>query len=211
MIPSTTKNIIFDLGGVIITLDQPRTDAALAHLGGMSGEEFRLLAAENIHLFQAFERGELSNEAFLEGLQKLLGTDATKEELVKAWNAMLVDLPVSNLETIKALGRDYRLFMLSNTNVIHVEEVHRMIRERTDMEDFSSLFDMAYYSQNIGARKPEPQSYGYILQTHGLEPSETLFIDDNEENIRGARALGIQTWHYPLNTLLEEALNGRKK
>lgn len=211
MIPSTTKNIIFDLGGVIITLDQPRTDAALAHLGGMSGEEFRLLAAENMHLFQAFERGELSNETFLEGLQKLLGTDATKEELVKAWDAMLVDLPAANLRTLEELGQKYRLFMLSNTNAIHVEEVHRMVKRVSGREDFSHLFDTAYYSQNIGARKPEPQSYGYILETHGLEPSETLFIDDNEENIRGARALGIQTWHYPLNQLLEEALNGRKK
>lgn len=210
MIPDHIKNIIFDLGGVIVTLDQPRTDAALAHLGGMSGEEFRRVAAENIHLFQAIERGELSNEAFLEGLRKLLGADVTKEALVEAWNEMLVDLPAANLKTLERLGKDYRLFMLSNTNDIHIEQVHKMVKERSGLEDFSSLFEMPYYSQRIGARKPEPESYKHILLTHGLEPGETLFIDDNAENIQGAQALGIQTWHYPLNLLLEEALNGRK-
>lgn len=86
-----------------------------------------------------------------------------------------------------------------------------MIREVSGKEDFSHLFETAYYSQRIGARKPEPASYNHILETHGLDPAETLFVDDNEENIRGAQALGIQTWHYPLNQLLEEALNGRRK
>lgn len=211
MIPDKIKNIIFDLGGVVVTLDQPKTDAALGQLGGMSGEEFRLLAAENINLFQEIERGEISPDVFLEGLRTLLGAKVTREELVDAWNAMLIDLPPENLQTIERLGKDYRLFMLSNTNEIHIEQVHRMVKAVSGLEDFSSLFEAPYYSQRIGARKPEPRAYQHILEKHGLAPEETFFIDDNAENIQGAQALGIQTWHYPLNQLLEKALNGRSK
>lgn len=211
MIPSTTKNIIFDLGGVILTLDQPRTDAALGELAGLSPEEFRELAAEHLSFFQAFERGEIKDAVFLRELRQLLKTPARIETIEEAWNAMLIRLPAENVATLRSLGDRYRLFMLSNTNEIHIREVHRKLQEATGLPDFSSLFDTVYYSQRLGSRKPEERAYSHILETHGLKPAETLFIDDNETNIQGAQALGIQTWHYPLNELLENTIHGEKK
>lgn len=211
MIPSNIKNIIFDLGGVIVHLDQPLTDAALAELSGLSPDEFRTLAAENLGFFQAFERGEMSETVFLQELQQLLKTPASLPALQKAWNSMLLELPAENVETLRRLGDSYRLFMFSNTNEIHIAEVHNRLEAATGLPDFSSLFEEVYYSQRLGARKPEARAFRHILETHRLQPAETLFVDDNEANIQGARALGIQTWHYPLNELLENAFYGEKK
>ncbi len=124
---------------------------------------------------------------------------------------MLLELPSENVETLRKLAVHYRLFMLSNTNEIHIREVHRRLEAATGLTDFSSLFEEVYYSQRLGARKPETRAFSHILETHGLNPAETLFVDDNETNIRGAQALGIQTWHYPLNELLENTIHGEKK
>lgn len=211
MIPSNIKNIIFDLGGVIIHLDQPRTDAALAELSGLSSDEFRALAAEHLGFFQTYERGEINNNVFLQELQQLLKTPASLPTLVEAWNSMLLELPAENVDTLRRMGDNYRLFMLSNTNEIHIAEVHNRLEAATGLQDFSSLFEEVYYSQRLGARKPEARAFRHILETHGLQPAETLFVDDNEANIQGAQALGIQTWHYPLNELLENVLHGEKK
>ena len=211
MIPANVKSIIFDLGGVIIQLDQPRTDQALAQLSGISPEGFRALAAEKQSFFQAFERGEVEEEAFLPELQQLLKTSASIDTLQEAWNAMLLELPAQNQQTLRELGTQYRLFMLSNTNEIHIAEVHKRLKAVGGMEDFSPLFEEVFYSQRIGARKPEERAFRLILEKHGLSAAETLFVDDNQENIKGAARLGLQTWHYPLNRLLEHAIDGEKK
>ena len=211
MIPANVKNIIFDLGGVIIRLDQPRTDRALAELAGISPEDFRALAAEKQPFFQAFERGEIEDNTFLQELQQLLQTSASIQTLQNAWNEMLLDLPLENIDTLKKLDGQYRLFMLSNTNEIHIAEVHKRLKAVSGLDDFSSLFKEVFYSQRIGARKPEEKAFQLIMEKHGLSAAETLFVDDNQENIKGAAGLGLQTWHYPLNRLLEHAINGEKK
>ncbi|WP_017732546.1 HAD family hydrolase [Nafulsella turpanensis] len=211
MIPANVKNIIFDLGGVIIRLDQPRTDRALAELAGISPEAFRKLAAGKQSFFQSFERGEIEDNAFLEELRQLLQTKVSISTLQHAWNAMLLELPVENVRMLRELGSQYRLFMLSNTNEIHTAEVHRRVKAVSGLENFNSLFEEVFYSQRIGARKPEEKAFRLILEKYHLSAAETLFVDDNLENIKGAEGLGIQTWHYPLNQLLEHAINGGKK
>lgn len=211
MIPENVKNIIFDLGGVIIQLDQPRTDQALGQLAGISADAFRKLAAENLSFFHAFERGEITVPAFLKELPELLQVDAEVSVLQEAWNAMLLELPAQNIETLRRLGKKYRLFMLSNTNGIHIEEVHNRLKKVSGLRNFEPLFEEVFYSQRMGARKPEERAFQLILEKHDLAADETLFVDDNEENIKGAAGLGLKTWHYPLNQLLERAINGEKK
>lgn len=211
MIPSNIKNIIFDLGGVIIHLDEPRAHAAFAELAGISTPEVQERIQQNLPLFHGFERGHIPEEEFLNGIRKMLGKDLPDEQLIRAWDAMLLELPKSNIETLQRLGEKYRLFMFSNTNDIHVREVHRKVKEASGLPNFSSIFEKVCYSQEVGERKPDAASWQLILDEFQLNPEETLFIDDNEKNIKGAAGLGIQTWHYPLNQLLEEAFNGTGK
>lgn len=179
----------------------PRTFAALARLGELTTEQ----AEAEFHkdpLFQSYERGALTQQEFLDGLRALLGKkELSDNRLTEAWNAMLLHFPPENLQLLRRLkerGR-YRLFMLSNTNAIHIEEVHRRLEAASGEKDFSSFFDKVYYSQNIGTRKPEPQSFRLILDEWGLQPEETLFIDDSKPNLLGAEQLGIQTLLFPRN------------
>ena len=211
MIPSHIKNIIFDLGGVIIHLDEPRAHAAFGELAGISTAEVQERIQQNLPLFHGFERGHIREKDFLNGLREMLKKDVSDDQLIRAWDAMLLELPKSNIETLKRLGEKYRLFMFSNTNVIHIREVHRKVKEVSGLPDFTPIFEKVCYSQEVGERKPDAAAWQLILDEYDLNPEETLFIDDNEKNIKGAAGLGIQTWHYPLNQLLQEALNGTGK
>ena len=201
MIPSSIQNIIFDLGGVILHLDPQRTFDSLARLGDLDTQEFRKLYQE-FPLFLSYERGGVACEEFIQGMRSQLGKENLSDAaLIDGWNAMLLHFPPENLELLrrlKAEGR-YRLFLLSNTNVLHIEEVHRRLHKTCGEADFTNYFEKVYYSQDIGARKPEPEAYQIILDEHGLKPEETLFIDDNEPNLLGAARLGIQTYHFPQN------------
>ncbi len=206
---SGIKNIIFDLGGVIIHLNEPRTHAALAEFAGISTADFQKRIQENLPLFHDFERGHISNEDFLGGLRELTGNqDVTDSQLTEAWNAMLMELPESNIDMLKKLAGEYRLFMFSNTNDIHIQEVHKRIKAVSGLPDFTPVFEKVYYSQQVGERKPDTAAFRLVLEEQGLKPAETLFIDDNPSNIKSAAGLGIQTLHYPINTLLEDGLNG---
>lgn len=201
MISSPIKNIIFDLGGVILHLDVPRSFEALSRLGNCSPQQLARHCDQD-PLFLSYERGALSPAEFLSGLRTLLdNTSLTDEQLIEAWNAMLLHFPPQNLELLRHLKEEgrYRMFLLSNTNVIHIEEVHRRLEVACGEKDFTSFFDGVYYSQEIGARKPDPEAYQPILDDWGLVPAETLFIDDNKTNLLGAEQLGIQTLHFPAN------------
>jgi putative hydrolase of the HAD superfamily len=208
LISSSIQNLIFDLGGVIIHLDMPRTFAALASLGGLTQPQAEALFHKD-PLFLQYERGTISHQEFLGGLRSLLGKPhLTDAQLTEAWNAMLLHFPVENLALLRLLqgeGR-FRLFMLSNTNVIHIDEVHRRLEEACGEKDFSSFFTKVYYSQEIGARKPEPAAFQCILDEWGLKPEETLFIDDNKPNLLGAEQLGIQT--HSANPVAAEQIRG---
>ncbi|AHM63234.1 haloacid dehalogenase-like hydrolase [Flammeovirgaceae bacterium 311] len=203
MIPSTIQNIIFDLGGVVIHLDMPRTFTAFAQMGNFAPEQAEALFHKD-PLFLSYERGAVTPQEFLLGLRHLMGKPLSDEELITAWNAMLLHFPPENIEllrSLKASGK-YKLFMLSNTNIIHIEEVHRRLEQLCGEKDFSSLFDKVYYSQDIGARKPDPEAFQVILDEWNLKPEETLFIDDNKNNLLGAERLGIQTLHFEQNSSL---------
>jgi HAD superfamily hydrolase (TIGR01509 family) len=197
------KNLIFDLGGVIIQLDIPATTRALARLAGYTDEEaIRRLAHKTF--FHQYETGHLDDDTFLMRLADALEIGRQPEALAVAWNSMLLHIPAQALNTLRQLSRHYRLFLLSNTNEIHIREVHRRLYVTHGLPDFSSLFEGVYYSHRIRARKPEPAAYQHILQQHGLLAEETMFIDDNLENVTGAQAVGMRGFHFPANEPLRE-------
>ncbi|WP_136465588.1 HAD family hydrolase [Flagellimonas onchidii] len=183
------KNIIFDFGDIFIDLDKPATARAMQKFG------FENLTPELDTLFMDYEKGLISSPVFLETVSKLFPT-AKENELVDAWNAILKDFPDARLEFIENLVKEnnYRLFLLSNTNDIHIEYV----KEQMGMEKFDrfkNAFETFHLSYEMGMRKPDLEIFEFVLNTDNLVASETLFIDDTKENTDAASSLGINIWN----------------
>ncbi|MGO4294729.1 HAD family hydrolase [Chitinophaga sp. RAB17] len=188
------KNIIFDLGGVILNINYQLTSDAFTQLGVKNFKEL-YSQFHGSSLFNRLETGHVSTEEFLAEMHQHVPETVTDEQLKAAWNAMLLDFPLQRLQLLQQLRQHYNLYLLSNTNAIHLEEFNRMLQETRGIPSLSSFFDRAYYSHLMGQRKPDKASYQMVLDENGLKAAETVFIDDLLPNIEGAKAVGLQTIH----------------
>lgn len=200
------RNIIFDLGGVIINLDMPATARAFRALG-MTDFDLHYTQAKQSGLFDAFDKGKISPQDFRDGLKPHLPAHTTDAQIDEAWNAMLLDIPVKRLEELNELKKNYRLFLLSNTNEIHVTAFSAYMQRTFGFSDFSGYFENAYYSCRIGMRKPDKEIFDFVLTENKLLPSETLFIDDSVQHVEGARLSGIRSELLLPGTEFRELLN----
>ncbi|WP_310556339.1 HAD family phosphatase [Flavobacterium sp.] len=179
--------IIFDFGDVFINLDKEASLNALKKLGLSSWNE------DLEELNQQFERGKLTEVQFIIGLKKLI-PNASIDDLRGAWNSVLIDFPLHRLEFLEILKRKYRLFLLSNTDEIHISKFEHKVGA-TFAREFYQCFENVYFSFEIGMRKPDPEIFKYIINKHDLSTKRTLFIDDKKENTDIAAALGMQVWN----------------
>jgi putative hydrolase of the HAD superfamily len=141
----------------------------------------------------SFEKGQISKENFLLGIQKHI-PNATIDEILATWNAVLLDFPLHRLEFLQLLSQKYRLFLLSNTDAIHINHFEQ--REGTSFySDFYQCFEKVYFSYEMGMRKPDTEIYHALIRQHELLPKRTLFIDDKKENTDAAKALGLEVWN----------------
>jgi epoxide hydrolase-like predicted phosphatase len=190
----TAKNLIFDLGGVIIDLNAERTKEAFATLSQKSVREIHLLI-ENSPVFLQYEKGILNDWEFRTSVRNLLHIKASDLEIDTAWNAMLGDIPLSRIRLLESLREDYRLFLLSNTNNIHLVCFNEIVKAACGSLSLDPYFDRTYYSHRLKMRKPDTEIYALVLGENKLLAQETLFLDDNASNLEGAAQLGIQTFH----------------
>lgn len=188
------KNIIFDLGGVLLTIDYQKTEDAFIALGMQSFPQWYKQDYCSV-LFEQLETGQISATDFYTGLRNLSGLKISDKEIANAWNAMLGSFLVKNLDWLNEIGKRYKIFLFSNTNIIHYEAFMQIYSNTGATKPFNDYFIKAYYSQQIGLRKPTIASYQYILNEQGLLAEETLMIDDTLKNIEGAKAAGLQTHH----------------
>ncbi|SFN76755.1 putative hydrolase of the HAD superfamily [Chitinophaga sp. YR627] len=188
------KHIIFDLGGVIINLDYQLTYKAFETLGV---KEFTSLYNQFSlnSLFDDLETGKVAPEVFLDEMQKHTAPGTTHQQITDAWNAMLLDFPLRRLQILQQLRQHYGVYLLSNTNEIHMQAFNKILEESRGIPSLAAFFDKAYYSHQIGLRKPFKESFQLVLDENGLDPAETLFIDDTLPNIEGAKVVGLQTIH----------------
>ena len=185
------KNIIFDLGGVILDVDFAVTQREFVKLG-LNNIDQTFGQYHQIGFFDLFDRGEIDENEFLNKAAELFPASVTRQQIIDAWNAMLFDLPRHRFELLKELGKNYRLFLMSNTNIIHYREYQEIIRKTYGISGLDELFEKAYYSFLVGMRKPEDRFFNLILNENGLNASETLFIDDTSINTDAAEKLGIR-------------------
>jgi putative hydrolase of the HAD superfamily len=179
--------IIFDFGDIFINLDKQATIDGLERLGLSSWNED--LDQLNI----SFEKGQISRDDFLLGIQKQI-PNATIDEILMAWNAVLLDFPLYRLEFLQLLSKKFRLFLLSNTDAIHIDHFEQ--REGASFYgDFYQCFEKVYFSYEMGMRKPDAEIYTTLINRHELSPKRTLFVDDKKDNTDAAKALGLQVWN----------------
>ncbi|MDN5201077.1 HAD family phosphatase [Fulvivirgaceae bacterium BMA10] len=194
------KNFIFDLGGVIINLDVPATYKKFSEFTGVSQEDIANIV-HSTDVFLDYEKGKISSELFRDGVRDLVKNDISDQLIDEAWLAMLQDIPVERLDLVKRLNKNFKTFILSNTNEIHIQEFHKIVDKGYGLENFRSIFNKVYYSYEMGKRKPDAEIFEQVLEENNLVAEETLFIEDSSDNIKAAEALGISTYHVPSNQL----------
>ena len=187
------KNIIFDFGNVLLNIDPALSAKAFEELGIKEGVNF-WGSRSSSDLLNGLEKGTITPDEFREGALEMLVPGLTSQQVDEAWNALLLDLPIQRVEMLKRLKSDYRLFLLSNSNQIHYEYYMPGFEEKFDFP-MGSLFEKLWFSHQLGMIKPGLEIYRHVLKDGGLNPAETLFIDDTLVNVEAARSLGMKAWH----------------
>ena len=193
MINEHIDTIIFDFGGVLINIDYHKTIEAFKELGIEDFEE-RYSQADQISLFNDLEIGKISAQRFVNELLQLLPQGTSPNQVVHAWNAMLLDVPQSSVDLLKKLKGKYRLFLLSNTNEIHIPRALKEWKKTSDTE-FYNCFEQVYLSHEIGMRKPNEEIFEYVCREQAITPENAMFIDDSAQHIEGARKVGLNAVH----------------
>lgn len=200
-----TKNIIFDLGGVLLDLDFQKTVVAFKDLGIDNFDEmFSQFKADE--LFEKLETGKISEADFYSAIKKRARHTIANEEIDQAWNAIILHFRTESLAFLEKLSGNYKLFLLSNTNRIHLKYFQKLFTSETGKPSLDGYFIKAWYSSEVGLRKPGAEIFEFVLQQENLKAAETLFIDDTLLNIQTAQKLGFKT-HHLLSTEKIELLD----
>ena len=195
------KNIIFDLGGVILDIDETIVYKELEKLGISTLELAR--SKEFTELMSKFDTGIYTAPTFRKRMKALVHQEKMTDQKFDAiWNAMLLDIPRERIEAIEKVKKHYKIFLMSNTNVIHYDLYVRDLQLRFGYHEFDELFHKSYFSFAEHLEKPDPRFFELILDHESLLPEETLFIDDTEKNIKVAQSLGIHTYHISREELV---------
>ena len=187
------KNLIFDLGEVIIDIDYRQTIAAFQKLAVVDFSTVVSYSAQN-PVFDLYEKGKVSTPVFFHELRRYLRPGTTDQEIEDAWNAIFQNFAPQKIELLKQLKTRYNTFALSNINEIHVASIDKAAQTKFGETAFANFFHGAYYSNRLGLRKPEPEIYALVLEKERLKAEETFFVDDKKENIEAARAFGMHAY-----------------
>ena len=190
------KSIIFDLGGVLLNISYQNAIEEFEKLGIENSSAFYSKKSQT-NIFNLLETGEISENEFVKVIKKSCKS-VTPKQILYAWNSMLLDLPKKRINLLINLKKEYQIFLLSNTNKIHIDKFQNIIGKE-EYDKFYNLFNKIYYSHEIGIRKPNAEAFRLILDENNLKAKEVLFVDDSPQHIEGAKKLGIQPYHLQDN------------
>lgn len=193
---STIKNLLFDLGGVIIDLDRQRCVDALGALGMKDAGDFLGLYGQKGD-FLALERGEIDAPEFYSRVRRLMPDGVSDTQIRDAFNMFLTGIPVRRLEALRRLRDEgYGIYLLSNTNPVMMESkiADEFRKEGLEMKDY---FDGTVCSYEAKCYKPEPEIFSYTARHCAIRPEETLFLDDSQANVDAAKREGFNAVHVP--------------
>jgi len=197
------KHIIFDLGGVLLNIDYSLTENAFIDAGVTNFPQLYSQLQQS-DLFDRWETGKMSREEFIRSMKQASATPLTEQQILDAWNAMLLDFPVRRLQILQQLRLYYDLFLLSNTNEIHEETFNNTLMNAHGIPNIGVFFDKVYLSHRVGMRKPMVEIFERVLSDNGLKAEETLFIDDSPQHIEAAQKAGIRTIYLEKGMTIED-------
>jgi len=198
------KNIILDLGGVLLDFNPQRTYSALKRI--LSPEESDSIQWDEIpEIVLAMETGQWKKHEFIDHIKKVCKPDVIEEEIIDAWCAMILEFPHERVEMVKSLSEKYQVFLLSNTNTFHIKYFEKEFKNRYHIS-LHQLFSKVYYSSDIGFRKPDIESFLFVLKDAGINAEETIMVDDREENCVMAESIGIKSVKVPEKSGLEAVI-----
>lgn len=188
---SDFQTLLFDLGGVIINLNYQATIDAFEKLGAQDFAAHFSKATQS-SFFADFEKGRKGKSDFIAFIQSFL-PNATHQEILDAWNVMLLDIPKERLELLAHLKKQLPLYMLSNNNEVHYDYMNNYLEKDFGLPNLNQYFNKIYVSHEIDARKPDANAWEHVIKDSGIKPSTTLFIDDSPQHIETAKSLGFHT------------------
>ena len=199
------KNIIFDLGVVLLDLNQKGMEEAFSKLGAHNFSAVYTTYAQD-PIFDLLERGQVTEDEFRDRLRKILGITATDRDIDSAWSNILVGIKPEVISLLQSLSAHYRTFILSNTNEIHMRSIDEHLQKVHSLTSLDDLVEKAFISSRMGARKPERKIFDDALAHAGISRENTIFIDDHPKNVEGARAAGIVTYQFNIGEQIAEKL-----
>ncbi len=191
--PESIRNILFDLGGVILDINVQATLKSFYELG-FPAELMQYPHSMNTDLFFRYETGKLDADEFRNEIRKVTGAEFSDKAFDKAWTDMLLRIPRERTDLLNLLAKKYNLYMLSNTSSLHVPVFEKMYQESAGIS-IHEVFKKIYYSHEIGYHKPDAEAWKYVMRDAGIKPGETLFLDDSIQNIKASLELGFRAIH----------------
>ena len=199
------KNIVLDLGGVVVDLAPGLTSERFKSLGFPELENIGLVMAR-YPFFRDYETGRIDTNEFLTSIQKIAGNDTPHEKIIWAWNTMILDPREDIFRLLQALKNNFRLCLLSNTNELHIGYLNERLSSQLGIGGLEKVFDRVYYSYKLGICKPDKEIFEFVLKDSRMIPAETLYIDDSWIHIESAGNLGIRVYHLEPPERLTEVL-----
>lgn len=203
------QNVIFDLGGVIINLDTNRTINAFNKLSQIPFESIYTQAKQD-EIFSLLDKGKISASDFFKEIKRLTRYNGPIQDLMTAWNAMLLDVPEERLDVLVEMKHNYNTYLLSNTCEPHIDAFEKELENEHGIKNFEDYFDKVYYSCRMGMRKPDKEIFEFVLQQNNLKPEETIFIDDSPQHVKGAGECGINAFLLQKNMSVNDLLRQLK-
>lgn len=199
---NTIKNIIFDLGGVILDINYQATIDAFVEIGI---KDFSNLYSQKDQrqIFDDFEIGKITSNQFISSIQSLSQNSISKDKIITAWNAMLLEINTEKLDYLLSLKERFRIFLLSNTNEIHISKFEAGLAKKNEVKKFYNCFEKVHYSSRLSLRKPKVDCFKKVLNINKLNASETIFIDDSKQHVEGALKCGIKGYLFPQNYTIQ--------
>ena len=189
-----TELILFDLGGVLIDIDYQATEHAFIELG-VTDFQHHYTQFNQDRLFDLFETGRISAQHFINKLLPIVKRGTSPNQIVHAWNAMILSFPKNKVNLLLELAKTKRIALLSNTNELHMVQVQKAWRKACAVP-FESLFEKVFLSHEIHQRKPDIETFQWVCAQLKVEEASVLFIDDSPQHILGAKKAGLKTFYY---------------
>jgi glucose-1-phosphatase len=189
--------VLFDMGGVIVDLRYETTIEAFQQLGAGNFDEIYSQAAQT-NLFDLYETGKISSMHFINKMKDLLPSNISPNEIVAAWNAMIIEFKPEKLQFLKELKQTHTVGLLSNANELHEEYARRKLA-KVSSEKLEDHFHYTYFSHTIHMRKPHPETFLHVCELMNVQPKDVLFIDDSQQHVDGANKAGLNAFLFPQN------------